>query len=429
MNTPDGNPSPHSSGSRPWGAFLYRDYRFLWVTLIASSIVVWMRILGTAQWLLDETGSAYLVGLIGVVQLVVQVPVTLWAGTLADRVDRKRLMSLAHAATSVALLTLGFLNWQDMLTPVLVYTGIAITAATHMLASPARSALVPIIIPERELMLAASTDTASSNAAAIAGPLIFAFVAVTADLTAVFVLTGFISLISSLLPQFIRAKGIADGHEHEQGEKPSQIQQTRDGVSFVSKHPILPGLFLLDAGITTASFYREILPVLALGLFAGGASATGFLGAANSAGAIFGSFIALMLVGFRAKGMLVLYASFAYGFFLFGFGTATTLWFGVLMIALLGAADAVTVAVRQTTVMLTTPDHMRGRAFALMILAAQTANNVGTIWVGIWAGLIGASNTMVMGGVISIVATALIWWFWKPIREFRSSDSQESSSS
>jgi predicted MFS family arabinose efflux permease len=136
-----------------------------------------------------------------------------------------------------------------------------------------------------------------------------------------------------------------------------------------------------------------------------------------------------MLVGFRAKGMLVLYASFAYGFFLFGFGTATTLWFGVLMIALLGAADAVTVAVRQTTVMLTTPDHMRGRAFALMILAAQTANNVGTIWVGIWAGLIGASNTMVMGGVISIVATALIWWFWKPIREFRSSDSQESSSS
>ncbi len=429
MNTPDQNPLPHPSVTRPWGAFLYRDYRFLWVTLIASSIVVWMRILGTAQWLLDETGSAYLVGLIGVVQLVVQVPVTLWAGTLADRGDRKRLMSLAHAATSIALLTLGFLNWQDMLTPVLVYTGIAITAATHMLASPARSALVPIIIPERELMLAASTDTASSNAAAIAGPLIFAFVAVTADLTAVFVLAGSISLISSLLPQFIRAKGIADGHEHEQREKPSHIQQTRDGFSFVSKHPILPGLFLLDAGITAASFYREILPVLALGLFAGGASATGFLGAANSAGAIFGSFIALMLVGFRAKGMLVLYASFAYGFFLFGFGTATTLWFGVLMIALLGAADAVTVAVRQTTVMLTTPDHMRGRAFALMILAAQTANNVGTIWVGIWAGLIGASNTMVMGGGISIVATALIWSFWKPIREFRSSDSQESSSS
>jgi hypothetical protein len=117
--------------------------------------------------------------------------------------------------------------------------------------------------------------------------------------------------------------------------------------------------------------------------------------------------------------MLVLYASLAYGVILFGFGTVTTLWAGMLMIALLGAADAVTVAVRQTTVMLTTPDHMRGRAFALMILAAQTANNVGTIWVGAWAGAIGAGNTMVLGGAISIGATLLIWRFWRPIREFR----------
>ena len=155
MNTSDHNTSPDSQPTRPWGAFLYRDYRFLWIALIASSIVVWMRILGTAQWLLDETGSAYMVGLIGVVQLVVQVPVTLWAGNLADLVDRKRLMSLAHATTSIALLTLGFLNWQGMLTPILVYIGIAITAGTHMLASPARSALVPTIITERELMLAA----------------------------------------------------------------------------------------------------------------------------------------------------------------------------------------------------------------------------------------------------------------------------------
>jgi predicted MFS family arabinose efflux permease len=406
--------------TKPWGAFLYPDYRLLWLTLIGGSIVVWMRILGTAQWLLDETGSAYLVGLIGVVQLFVQVPMTLWAGTLADRVDRKRLMSLGQALTSIALLTLGFLNWQGLLTPLLVYIGIAITAGTHMLASPARSALIPIVIPKHELMLASSTDTASSNAAAIAGPLIFAVIAVSFGLTAVFFVAGSIALASSLLPLIVSAKGTADDHDSEDKKKPSQIQQTKDGFKFVSNHPILPGLFLLDVGITTASFYREILPVLALGLFAGGASATGFLGAANSAGAIFGSLIALFLVGFRAKGMLVLYASFAYGFFLFGFGLATTLWFGIMMIALLGAADAVTVAVRQTTVMLTTPDHMRGRSFALMILAAQTANNVGTIWVGTWAGLIGASNTMVMGGVISIGATALIWWFWRPIREFRS---------
>jgi hypothetical protein len=403
--------------TKPWGAFLYRDYRVLWATLVSSAIVLWMRVLGTAQWILDETGSAYLVGLIGVVQLVVQIPVTLWAGTLADRMDRKRLMTLAHGATAITLLSIGILNWQGLLTPTLIYLGIAITAGTHMLASPARSALIPIVIPQKDLLLAASTDTASQNASAIAGPLLFAFVAVMTDLTLVFMLGGLIALASAVLPTFIQVTGIA---ESENDKQSSQLKQTIDGFRYVSKHPILPGLFLLDIGITAASFYREILPVLALGLFAGGASATGMLGAANSTGAILGSFLALLLVGYRAKGMLVLYASFAYGFILFGFGTVNSLWLGMLMIGLLGATDAVTVAVRHTTVMLTTPDKMRGRAFALMILAAQTANNIGTIWVGAWVGTIGAGNTMVLGGIISITATALIWGLWKPIREFRS---------
>jgi hypothetical protein len=327
-------------------------------------------------------------------------------------------MMLANATTCATMLALAVLNANALLTPWMVYLGIALTAASQMLASPARSAMVPIVIPRQHLMLAASTDTASQNAAAIAGPLLFAGIAVGAGLTAAFFAAAVIALVSATLPVAIRAKGLAAGHAADAAT--SRLTQTWEGLRYVSKHPILPGLFLLDTGITVASFYREILPVLALGLFAGGASATGMLGAANSAGAIAGSFIALLLVGYRAKGMLVLYASFAYGFILFGFGTANSLWLGLVMIALLGAADAVTVAVRHTTVMLTTPDHMRGRAFALMILAAQTANNVGTIWVGMWAATIGAGNTMVLGGVISIAATALIWRFWRPIRDFRS---------
>ncbi len=403
--------------TRPWTAFAYRDYRLLWTVMMASSMVNWMRILGTSQWLLDVTGSAVLVGLIGVVQLVVQIPALLWGGALADRMDRKRLMLVSYGVTAASLVGLGLLDRSGALTPAMVYAGIAVSAAAHMLASPARSALIPIVIPEHHLLIATSTDTASANAAAIIGPLLFAAVAVSLGLDAVFLIAGGLAFVAAVLPPTMRAAGVADG-----GNKgASMLHQTREGFSYVAKHPILPGLFLLDIGITTASFYREILPVLALGLFAGGATATGMLGAANSTGAIIGSFVALFFAAYRAKGMLVLYASFAYGFILFGFGAANTLWMGMLMIGLLGAADAVTVAVRQTTVMLTTPDHMRGRAFALMILAAQTANNIGTIWVGAWAGAIGAANTMLLGGVISILATALIWRLWPQIRRFRSS--------
>ena len=120
-----------------------------------------------------------------------------------------------------------------------------------------------------------------------------------------------------------------------------------------------------------------------------------------------------------AKGMLVLGASLVYAALLFAMGAAPWLWLGMIVIALLGAADAVTVAVRQATVQLTTPDEMRGRAFSFMVLAAQTANNLGIIWVGLWAGSIGAPNAMLLGGVIGMVATLLIALLWKSIRTYR----------
>ena len=400
------------------GAFHYRDYRLLWLLTMAGSIAVWMRILGSAQWLLEETGSAAMVGLIGVVQLVIQIPSTLWAGTLADRIDRKKLLIFSYGLTALTLVSLAILSQAGWLTPLLVYLAVGISAATHMLVGPPRTALIPIIFPEKDLMLATSTDTATHNVAAIVGPLIFAYVATSFDLTAVFAVAGLAAGVAMLMPALMRINGQAEQPSDERGR--TQLDQTVEGFRYLKNHPLLPGLYLLDIGITTSSFYREVLPVLALGLFAGGASATGMLGASNSAGAILGSLFVLLLVGVRAKGMLVLYASFAYGIFLFGFGTVNSLVLGVMMIALLGAADAVTVAVRTATVMLTTPDHMRGRAFSLLFLTASSANNIGTIWVGFWAGNIGAANTMVLAGFISILATTLIWLLWKPIREFRS---------
>jgi MFS family permease len=395
--------------------FRHRDYRLLWGAAVSGWIVTWLRVLATAQWLLDATGSAALVGIIGAVQLVVQIPALLWGGTLADRADRKYLMAIAHGLTLSVMLALGLLDAMGRLTTGLVYAAIAVTAATQMLANPARAALVPAVVPQQELMLAVSSDTASQNLAAILGPLLFAALALWLDLTSAFFAAALLAVPAALLPLGIRAAGRVA--ERVDG---STLGQVRDGLRYVARHPILPGLFLLDTGITVVSFYRDILPVLALGLFGGGAAATGLLGASNSAGAVAGALGALALSRMRSKGMLVLYATLAYALFLFGLGAVQTLWLGAVMIAALGAADAVTVAVRQTTVLSTTPDAMRGRAFSLMILAAQTANNLGTIWVGLWAARIGAAQTLSLGGILSIAATLLIWRLWRPIREYRS---------
>ena len=399
--------------------FKYRDYRILWVVLMTGGVASWLRILGFSQWLLDETGSPFLVGLIGIVQLVVQLPSTLWAGTLADRNDRKVILAAAHGITFIVLALVAAVNSSNLLTPGFIYLAIAIASGAQTLGGPSRAALRPRVFPEREIMAAASTDTASQNLAAIIGPLLFAFVAVNWGLTAVFFTCAILCLPGSFGPFLLAVSGETDGKSEL---RKSQVSETLEGLSYVRKHPILPGLFLLDAAITTSSFYREILPVIALGLFAAGASGTGLLGSANSAGAIIGGIAVLALTRVQAKGLIVLWASLAYGLFLLAFGLTSSLITGMILIALLGAADSVTVAVRVTTVMLTTPDKMRGRAFSLMYVAAQTSNNIGTIWVGFWAGVIGASSTMVMGGIISIVMTLLVLLLWEPIRKYRSND-------
>ena len=402
-----------------WNTFKYRDYRILWVVLMTGGVASWLRILGFSQWLLDETGSPFLVGLIGIVQLVVQLPSTLWAGTLADRSDRKVILAAAHGITFTVLALVAAVNSSNLLTPGLIYLAIAIASGAQTLGGPSRAALIPGVFPKREIMAAASTDTASQNLAAIIGPLLFAFVAVNWGLTAVFFTCAILCLPGSFGPFLLAVSGETD----EKSELPkSQIFETLEGLRYVRKHPILPGLFLLDAAITTSSFYREILPVIALGLFAAGASGTGLLGSANSAGAIIGGIAVLALTRVQAKGLIVLWASLAYGLFLLAFGLTSSLIIGMILISLLGAADSVTVAVRVTTVMLTTPNKMRGRAFSLMYVAAQTSNNIGTIWVGFWAGVIGASSTMVMGGIISIVMTLLVLLLWEPIRKYRSND-------
>ena len=413
---------PGRKGSQSFlQVFKLRDFSLLWVILVTTGVASWLRILGVAQWLLDNTNSAWLVGAIGLVQVIVQTPGLLWAGALADRVDRKKLILFSHAISFGVLMLLALLEANGQLSAAVVYVAIAVTALTLVFASPARSALIPIIVPERLLLPAASIDTASMNAGAIIGPLIFAAVATSLGLEAVFLLGAGLFLLAALVSLAVRAAGRAmaeGGTELEEG----MWRRTRNGITYVKRHPILPGLFLLDIGITVVSFYRDILPVLALGLFAGGAAASGLLGAANSTGAIIGSLVAIVFMGFRAKGMLVIYASLSYGLFLFGFGLSTSLWIGLFMIALVGAADAVTVAVRNTTVMLTTPDEMRGRAFSLMYLAASGANNLGTVWVGFCAGLIGAQNTMLLGAVLAILATVLIAMLWRQIRTFRSDE-------
>ena len=132
-----------------------------------------------------------------------------------------------------------------------------------------------------------------------------------------------------------------------------------------------------------------------------------------------GSALVMFTSQFKAKGTLVLYATLVYSILLIAFGAIQSLWIGSLIIIALGATDSIGMTTRQTVVQLTTPDNMRGRAVSAHSLAAMTANGIGQAEVGFMSDVIGASNTMLLGGAISLIATLLIWWLIKGIRLYR----------
>ncbi len=404
-----------------WSPFTFRDYRLLWLGSAAYTITGQLAILVTAVWLFEETGSAARLALLGIVQLFVQIVALIWGGTLADQLDRKRLLAGTQAVTLAVLSVLAVLAVADALVPLHIYAATGLLGVTTVLAQPARAALTANVVPRTHLLHAVSADNITRQVGSVLAPLMFAGVAEYLGLTAAFVMAALTAVPSVFMPLAIRAdtRAVLVSGQVITGGPREVVRRAWEGFTFVRKHRLLPGLYMLDIGMTVFTFYRQVLPALASGLFRGGAGAVGILTAANSLGSVLGSLTVVAFERYPKKGMLVVYATLGFSISVFLFGTANALWMGTLVILLMGGTDGVSVTMRETVVQLETPDAMRGRTVSLGYLAAVTANNVGTVWVGFMASEVGSAHTMQLGGLLSLAITLAVWRAISGLRQYR----------
>ena len=395
--------------------FRIRDYRVLWAGALCMIIAQQIRFIAIPQWFLDQTGADSFteVAIIGAVQLPIQAFAVLFGGVLADRFDRRWLMAGANIAVLTMLIVVATAATADVLEFWMAWVALGALGGLATFVAPARATITPRVVPPRYLSAAVTLDASTQMGGWILGGAIVTALALGLDAIGMLWVAAAFAAISAVMPMLIRTPARAVSSEQ------STLTMVKEGAKYIARHPILPGLFILDWGITVISYYREILPLLATGLFMAGVGAAGALSTVNAVGSVCGMMLALFLVNYRAKGVMVLVASGVYAALLFALGAAPWLWVGMIVIAALGAADAVTVAVRQVTVHLTTPDEMRGRAFSVMVLMAQTANNLGIIWVGFWGDEIGVDKTYFLGGAIGLGATLLIGILWRSISRYR----------
>lgn len=386
-------------------------------------IAMRLRLITSGQWITDNTDSLetafVLLGSLGAVQLV-QMPAVIYGGALADVFDRKKLMAFTQAASFISLALLTVLSLTETLAIWHIFVVTAVVGVFNMLGNSARPAMLPRVLPRRFMTNGVTIQTASFQVAGIGAPLAWGFLYNGPGVTTTFMVAAGIAGLSFISPLIIRASGQPEG-----GGRRVTLGSLKEGFLFVRSHRILPGLYLLDIGVTIVSFYRELFPVFSEGLYGRGASGTAALNSANAAGGAIGSFVVFFTGRWKYKGRIVLVATLAYALLLFAFGLNPIFWVGLLIVGALGLVDAIGMTMRQAVVQLTTPDALLGRASSAHSFSAMGANHIGQIEVGLMAGLIGAGPTMVLGGAVSLVVVGLVWWLVPGVRQYRYEESSE----
>ena len=385
----------------------------LWLSGMSMLIAMQLRLFASTQWLYDETGSAVQLGILGAIQFL-QMPVVVYGGLLADIINRKKLMVFTQSVSFISMALLTLAAWNEILAPWMIFTVTGLTGIVNMLGNSARPAMLPRVIPRSHTTNAVTFQTASFQIGQIAAPLLFGLLFTQFGVTTTFLVGSIFAGVSMIAPAMINASGAPDPDTTAQ----SKVSALREGVKFVKGHPILPGLYLLDVGVTIVSFYRMLFPLFASGLYGMGAEGTALLGSANALGGVGGSMLVFFTEKIRHKGRIVLAATLAYAIGLIAFGLTPIFWIGLVIVAFLGATDSVGMTMRQAIVQLTTPDRLIGRASSAHSFAAMTANNAGQMEVAFVSAAIGAGATMVLGGFIGIAVVGIIWVAIPGIRRY-----------
>ncbi|MDP7627512.1 MAG: MFS transporter, partial [SAR202 cluster bacterium] len=245
---------------KPWSAFEFSGFRMMWISGLSSSVTMQMRNVGFGVWLYQETGSGVMLGLLGIVQLFSQMPATLFGGAFADSMNRKKLISSTQGFSFLLISLATLLLLANQLRPWHIYAIVLILGLTSTLGGPARSAITANIVPTTHLMHAVTSNTATYQISSILSPLLFSLTYALIGLPAVFVIGVFTSLPAAIMPLFVKLEYGKDGSE-ELITAP-MVQRLWEGFQFVRNHPILPGMYIMDFGVTIVSFYREIMPLI-----------------------------------------------------------------------------------------------------------------------------------------------------------------------
>jgi hypothetical protein len=380
---------PRSGG---WAAFRHRDFALYLESRFLSAVAIQMQAVAVGWLVYDLTHEPLALGLVGLAAFLPAVCLALVTGHVADRFDRRRVLLACYAVTTATALGLLLFAWSGSRQVWPIYALVLVFGTSRAFANPAGQALVPNLVPLADFKNAVAWNSSAWQTATIAGPalggLLYALggAAVFAAATACFIVTV-------LLLAAMRHRGGGGPRE------PASWATLLAGIGFIRSRPAVLGAISLDLFAVLLGGATALLPIYAAEILHVGPAGLWLLRSMPAVGAVAMALLLAHRPLARHTGRRMFQAVAVFGLATIGFGLSTSVALSLVCLLVLGAADMVSVFVRQTLVQIDTPDAMRGRVAAVNAVFIGASNELGEFESGAAAALLGTVPAVVLGGL------------------------------
>lgn len=381
------------------------EYRRLYAGDAVSTIGTQMTAVVVPLQVFELTQSSLVVGLVSLAGLVPLIVFGLIGGSIADAMDRRKLLlitSTGLAVVSVLLFVQALLGLDQVW---LLFVLVFLQAGLFAVDSPARRAVIPRLIPQRQIPAATALSQVSWTFAMVVGPVLAGAIVGAFGLSAAYGLDAV--TFAGALWAILSLRAVPP----EGGGTAAGLRSVMEGLSFLRSRPVLLMTFAVDINAMVFGMPRALFPELALERFHGDSTTVGLMHSAVAVGALLGALTSGWSGRIRRQGVAVLVAVAAWGAAIVGFGLASALWLGLLMLALAGAADMVSAVFRNAILVAATPDELRGRLGGVFIAVVAGGPRLGDVEAGAAASLVSAQFSVVSGGfacILGVVVLALL---------------------
>ncbi|MFI5638954.1 MFS transporter [Streptomyces goshikiensis] len=382
-------------------------YRRLWFGGTISWMGQAMTALAVSLQVYEITGSSFSVGLVGLFSLVPLVAFGLYGGAIADTVDRRKLG--LHSSTGLAVLSvvLAGAALMDYHRVWLLYGVVALQAVCGALNGPARSAMIPRLLPPEQLPAANALNSVTMTSGTMLGPVLGGVVVGWWSYQAAYLIDA-VTFAAALYAMWRLPSMKPDRAEDKRGRA-----SVLDGLRFLGTRPNIRMTFFSDLAAMVLAHPRALFPAVAGLWYGGDAKTVGLMMAAPAFGALLGGLFSGWQGRVRRHGLAILLSVAGWGLAVAVFGLTRNLWLGLFFLALAGCADTVSMVFRTTMLQAATPDEMRGRLQGVFIVVVAGGPRLGDFLAGTAADLTSPRVAITGGGLACVLVLVLLALRWR----------------